>query len=86
MIVEDERDETEDVHEVDPDEVPTRPRRAEIYDHYEVDHEVDRDPSALGQFMQRYQQVRCPIVHRTLQADLVNHLWNVKQQAEQNDP
>ena len=30
MIVEDERDETEDNHEVDPDEVLTRPRRAEI--------------------------------------------------------
>ena len=33
MLVEDERDETKDNHEVDPDEVPTRPRRAEIYDH-----------------------------------------------------
>ncbi|XP_004301186.1 PREDICTED: uncharacterized protein LOC101297155 [Fragaria vesca subsp. vesca] len=48
MIVEDERDETEDNHEVDPDEVPTRPRRAEIYDHYEVDHLVERDLLHLG--------------------------------------
>ena len=77
MIVEDERDETGDNHEVDPDEVPTRPRRAEIYDHYEVDHLVERDPPALGEFMRRYQQVRCPIVHKSLQEDLVKHLNNI---------
>ncbi|XP_004289403.1 PREDICTED: uncharacterized protein LOC101313362 [Fragaria vesca subsp. vesca] len=84
MIVDDEHDETEDNHEVDPDEVPTRPRRTEIYDHYEVDHLVERDPPTVGEFMRRYQHVRCPIVHRSFQKDLVNHLWNVKYQAEQN--
>nr|XP_011459722.1 PREDICTED: uncharacterized protein LOC105350064 [Fragaria vesca subsp. vesca] len=83
-VCRDERDETGDNHEVDPDEVPTRPRRVEIYDHYEVDHLVECDPPALREFMRRYQQVRCPIVHKSLQEDLVNHLWNVKQQAEQN--
>ncbi|XP_004305713.1 PREDICTED: uncharacterized protein LOC101296794 [Fragaria vesca subsp. vesca] len=84
MIVEDERDETGDNHKVDPDEVPTRPRRAEIYNHYEVDHLVERDPPALGEFMRRYQQVRYPIVHKSLQEDFINHLWNVKQKVEQN--
>ena len=58
--------------------------RAEIYDHYEVDHLVERGPPALGEFMRRYQHVRCPIMHKSFQEDLVNHVWNVKQQTEQN--
>ncbi|XP_062028458.1 uncharacterized protein LOC133744351 [Rosa rugosa] len=83
MIVNDEHEEDEE-SPIDPDDIPTRPRKAEIYERYEVDHEVERNHPELEEFMTRYQGVRCPIVDRVLQGDLVNHLWNMKLQAERN--
>ena len=83
MIVEDEREEEEEVM-IDPDEITTRPRAAEIYESYEDEHEVERNAPDLQDFMSRYQEVRCPVVHKYLQEDLVKHLWNVKLQAERN--
>ncbi|XP_024200297.1 uncharacterized protein LOC112203587 [Rosa chinensis] len=77
MIVDDEREEDEE-SPFDPDDIPTRPRKAQIYERYEDDHEVERNRPELEEFMTRYQGVRCPIVHRVLQGDLVNHLWNMK--------
>ncbi|XP_040374565.1 uncharacterized protein LOC112198736 [Rosa chinensis] len=83
MIVDDEREEDEE-SPFDPDDIPTRPRKTQIYERYEDDHEVERNRPELEEFMTRYQGVRCPIVHRVLQGDLVNHLWNMKLQAERN--
>ncbi|XP_024172373.1 uncharacterized protein LOC112178464 [Rosa chinensis] len=83
MIVDDEREEDEE-SPFDPDDIPTRPRKAQIYERYEDDNEVERNRPELEEFMTRYQGVRCPIVHRVLQGDLVNHLWNMKLQAERN--
>ncbi|XP_062005687.1 uncharacterized protein LOC133722838 [Rosa rugosa] len=83
MIVDDEREEDEE-SPFDPDDIPTRPRKAQIYERYEDDHEVECNRPELEEFMTRYQGVRCPIVHRVLQGDLVNHLWNMKLQAERN--
>jgi hypothetical protein len=82
MIVEDEREEDEVM--IDPDEITTRPRAAEIYESYEEDHEIERNAPGLEEFMSRYQEVRCPVVHNYLQDDLVKHLWNVKMQADRN--
>ncbi|XP_024163735.1 uncharacterized protein LOC112170623 [Rosa chinensis] len=83
MIVDDEREEDEE-SPFDPDDIPTRPRKAQIYERYKDDHEVERNRLELEEFMTRYQGVRCPIVHRVLQGDLVKHLWNMKLQAERN--
>ncbi|XP_024164513.1 uncharacterized protein LOC112171583 [Rosa chinensis] len=83
MIVDDEREEDED-SSIDLDDIPTRLRKTQIYERYEDDHEIERTRPELEEFMTRYQGVRCPIVHRVLQGDLVNHLWNMKLQAKRN--
>lgn len=62
MIINDEREEYATTL-FDLDEIPTRPRRAEIYERYENDQDVERNPPILDEFMGRYQEVRCPIVH-----------------------
>ena len=72
MIIEDEREEEEVM--IDPDDITTRPMAAEIYERYEPDHEVERNAPGFKEFMSRYQEVRCPVVHYYLQEDLVKHL------------
>ena len=56
MIVEDERDEYSGDHavEIDPKEVPTRPRRAEVYDRpVEEEIKIERDHDAVSEYMDR---------------------------------
>ncbi|XP_024160891.1 protein ALP1-like [Rosa chinensis] len=83
MIVEDERDE-DAAQPFDPDDIPTRPRKAEIYKRPEMDTDVHRNPQQLNQFLRRYREVRCPVMNKNLQDDLVDHLWSMKLQADQN--
>lgn len=82
MIVEDERDEDEQ-YEFDEDDIPTRPRRAEIYERKSYDHEVERDPGEMRAFVRdRYQKVRCPVISASLRSDLVEHGWALKKWRE----
>ncbi|XP_024178577.1 uncharacterized protein LOC112184544 [Rosa chinensis] len=83
MIVEDERDE-DATQPFDPDDIPTRPRKAEIYKRPEMDTDVHRNPQQLNQFLRLYREVRCPVMNKNLQDDLVDHLWTMKLQADQN--
>ncbi|XP_024164217.1 uncharacterized protein LOC112171237 [Rosa chinensis] len=83
MIVEDEHDE-DAAQPFDPDDIPTRPRKAEIYKRPVMDTDVDRNPQQLNQFLRRYREVRCPVMNKNLQDDLVDHLWTMKLQADQN--
>ncbi|XP_062014375.1 uncharacterized protein LOC133730885 [Rosa rugosa] len=83
MIVEDEHDEDE-AEPFDPDDIPTRPKKAEIYARPVIDTDVDRNPQQLNQFLRRYRKVRCPVMNKNLQDDLVDHLWTMKLQADQN--
>ncbi|XP_024171900.1 uncharacterized protein LOC112177891 [Rosa chinensis] len=53
MIVDDEREEDEE-SPIDLDDIPTRPRKAQIYERYEDDHEVERNRPELEEFMTRY--------------------------------
>ncbi|XP_024160560.1 uncharacterized protein LOC112167738 [Rosa chinensis] len=83
MIVEDEHDE-DAAQPFDPDDIPTRPRKAEIYKRPVMDTDVDRNPQQLNQFLRRYREVRCPVMNKNLQDDLIDHLWTMKLQANQN--
>ena len=84
MIVEDEHEEDE-LEPFDPEDIPTLPKKAEIYEGPTLEEKhVERCPEQLAEFMRRYKEVRCPVVNRTLERDLVNHLWNMKIQDEQN--
>ena len=81
MIVEDERDEYSGDHamQIDPEEVPTRPRRAEVYDRpVEEEIKIERDHDAVAEYMDRYNMVTCPIIHNQLKQDLVKHLWSMR--------
>jgi hypothetical protein len=84
MIVEDERDEDE-LDPLDPEEIPTNPKKADIYDKPTFDANVERDQNQLAEFMRRYKEIRCPVVNKTLECDLVNHLWNMKLQEQHNN-
>ncbi|XP_024177996.1 uncharacterized protein LOC112183911 [Rosa chinensis] len=83
MIVEDEHDE-DAAEPFDSNDIPTRPKKAEIYARPLIDTDVDRNPQQLYQFLRRYRKVRCPVMNKNLQDDLVDHLWTMKLQANQN--
>ncbi|XP_004309380.1 PREDICTED: uncharacterized protein LOC101291587 [Fragaria vesca subsp. vesca] len=85
MIVEDEHDE-DAAEPFDPNDIPTILKQAHIYDRIpDQDTSVDRNPNWLNQFMRRYREVRCPVMNKNLQDDLVDHLWSMKLQADEND-
>nr|XP_011462191.1 PREDICTED: uncharacterized protein LOC101309236 [Fragaria vesca subsp. vesca] len=85
MIVEDEHDE-DAAEPFDPNDIPTIPKKAHIYDRIpDQDTSVHRNPNRLNQFMCRYREVRCPVMNKNLQDDLVDHLWSMKLQADEND-
>ncbi|XP_061999289.1 uncharacterized protein LOC133716619 [Rosa rugosa] len=83
MIVEDEHDE-DAAEPFDPNDIPTRPRKAKIYARPKIDTDVHHNPQQLNQFLRRYREVRCPMMNKNLQDDLVDHLWTLKLQADQN--
>ncbi|XP_024195999.1 uncharacterized protein LOC112199182 [Rosa chinensis] len=83
MIVEDEHDE-DAAEPFDPDDIPTRPKKAEIYDRPIIPTDVHRNLHQLNQFLRRHREVRCPVMNKNLQDDLVDHLWTMKLQADQN--
>ncbi|XP_004301065.1 PREDICTED: uncharacterized protein LOC101308683 [Fragaria vesca subsp. vesca] len=85
MIVEDEHDE-DAAEPFDPNDIPTIPKKTHIYDRIpDQDTSVHRNPNKLNQFMRRYREVRCPVMNKNLQDDLVDHLWSMKLQADEND-
>ncbi|XP_024178778.1 uncharacterized protein LOC112184771 [Rosa chinensis] len=53
MIVDDEPEEDKE-SPIDPDDIPTKPRKAQIYERYEDDHEVEHNHPELEEFMTHY--------------------------------
>ncbi|XP_024178768.1 uncharacterized protein LOC112184761 [Rosa chinensis] len=81
MIVEDKHDE-DAAEPFDPDDISTRPKKAEIYDRPIIPTNVHRNPHQLNQFLRRHREVRCPVMNKNLQDVLVDHLWTMKLQAD----